>query len=384
MARGFITSVFLYFMSITMVYATGVVCSAHNDSRSDCNNEPGCRVIEAQNANNNFFCIPNCQDFDQTECKNYAGCALTDMGACDPSPANKYPLWETDHFEYYPCPSDYPSSKARNDSIDFCYKPCTSGSDAGTNECGVYQATEWNNVVSCFNTNTLTLIPSDDFHIEGDKCFLNARPCNLFSAKDESSNPINAALITGTAIWLPTEQKYQVSDTNNADNTCTYSVTGIQYADKHCTANITYTNNTQWVANASSELNFQTVNGYYCTSCINTYPTYYYYPSSNTDVDDCVNPGNNHSQVCLCKIVPRGYYLNGIWNYTSPIPSNRYTKCPVGQTTMNGTSPNYSGGGSINDCQYEDDTQVCDVAGCKSLNQILSGAAANAWTSMLP
>ncbi|MBR6363678.1 MAG: hypothetical protein IKS08_01155 [Alphaproteobacteria bacterium] len=342
-----------------------------------------------------------CSSFNNPEdsdgCINAEGCYWdgTDCLSCPAADANQgYYCPEGAHCNSTgdsptgrcTCPDDFPWSTVGNTSADNCYKPCSDNSDDGNapQNCGITKGNSTN--VSCKDEGYHITAgnPSADYHLEGsNECRLNARPCNLFSAKDESSNPINAALITGTAIWLPTEQKYQVSDTNNADNTCTYSVTGIQYADKHCTANITYTNNTQWVANASSELNFQTVNGYYCTSCINTYPTYYYYPSSNTDVDDCVNPGNNHSQVCLCKIVPRGYYLNGIWNYTSPISSNRYTKCPVGQTTMNGTSPNYSGGGSIDDCQYEDDTQVCDVAGCKSLNQILSGAAANTWTSML-
>lgn len=284
------------------------------------------------------------------------------------------------------CPNDFPRSTVGNTSADNCYKPCSNNSDVGNapQNCGITQGNSTN--VSCKDEDYHITAdnPSDYYHLENtDECRFNTRPCNLFSARDELNNIINdPTLITGTAIWSPTEQKYQVSDTNNADNTCTYSVNEIQYDDKHCKANVTYTNNTQYIQNASSELNFQTVNGYYCTRCINTPPTYYY-PSSNTDVDDCVNPGNNHYQVCLCNIVPRGYYLNSNWNYTSPIPSNRYTKCPVGQTTMNGTSPNYSGGGSIDDCQYEDDTQVCDAAGCKSLNQILSGADANTWTSML-
>lgn len=370
MARGFITSIFLYFMSITMVYATGVVCSNHNNSRSDCNNEPGCTVIEAQNANNNFFCDNNCSILSSDTCENYAGCTLNSMDTCGKnSSENKYPTWETDHFEYHDCPSDHPKSQVGNDSIDFCYKPCASGSDGGTDECGVYHATGWNNVVSCLVTNTDNLMPSDDFHTEGDKCFLNTRPCNLFSFTVQGISSPDPGNVSGNAIWNSDEEHYTTSG-------CTYADTVLNDT-LHCNQAVSY-HGGQTAINANATISYASGSGssYYCQSCENKE----YYPTTNkpNEYHSCGNNPSGTTKACSCIKIEVGYYnscSNG-WNNNMTL-NQCHSRCPIGQTT--------SGEGStdISDCQYEDATQVCDVAGCKSLNQILIGADANTWTSML-
>lgn len=377
MARGFITSVFLYFMSITMVYATGVVCSAHNDSRSDCNNEPGCHVIEAQNANNNFFCDNNCSELTTNTCENYAGCKLGLMGACIQNPLeNRYPTWETDHFEYHDCPPDHPKSQVGNDSIDFCYNPCADGSDDGTNECGVYRAEEWNNIVSCLVTNTDNLMPSDDFHIEdieGDKCFLNTRPCNLFPLSVQGITSPNPGNVSGNAIWSSDEERYTTSG-------CTYEDTTVLNDTLHCKQAVSY-HGGQTAINANATISYASGSGssYYCQSCENKE----YYPTTNkpNEYHSCGNNPSGTTKACSCIKIEVGYYnscSNG-WNNNMTL-NQCHSRCPIGQTT--------SGEGStdISACQYKDDTQICDGDGthCVTLNSVISGAAANTWTSMLP
>lgn len=188
----------LFLLLIALHDAMAVtVCSVDHpvsDGPAGCIADPGCQPVYYTNGG--FFrCIPNCFDNSlnsQDACENYAGCEWNiDGGGClffdgtTATPA-QYKTRIGDGIQTQDCPSDHPNITNIADSEEFCYKPCATGSDAGTSECGVYQATEWNNIVSCFNNNTHTLMPSDDFHIEGDKCFLNTRPCNLFSARNPS------------------------------------------------------------------------------------------------------------------------------------------------------------------------------------------------------
>jgi hypothetical protein len=175
--------------------------------------------------------------------------------------------------------------------------------------------------------------------------------------------------VSGNAIWNSDEEHYTTSG-------CTYADTVLNDT-LHCNQAVSY-HGGQTAINANATISYASGSGssYYCQSCENKE----YYPTTNkpNEYHSCGNNPSGTTKACSCIKIEVGYYnscFNG-WNNNMTL-NQCHSRCPIGQTT--------SGEGStdISDCQYEDDTQVCDVAGCKSLNQILSGAAANTWTSML-
>lgn len=341
MARGFLTSIFLYFMSITMVHATGIVCSDYNNSRSNCENAQNCTVITDQNNPNFFFCVPNCVALSNDTCANVAGCQFNDdTGTCDKSVANKYPEWENGLFKYYDCPYGY-KSQVGNDSIDFCYKPCANGSDADTINCGVYKYTAWSNRVSCLVENTDTLIPSNDFHVEGDKCYLNTRPCNNFTSN------LAEGTVTGNATW--NNNNYNTSNCeyskSESDNTLNCEKTVIYIGP----SNVSLATNTITYSPAS----------YYCTAC--TDATYYPTAGTTTEYPTCGNPESGHYKACSCVKIEKGYYNKNdtIWQNSMPITNVIIEPCPMGQTTASAGSDT---------CIYDSDTKICDSNGCTSLS----------------
>lgn len=287
------------------------------------------------------------------------------------------------------CPENFSSSTpGTSDSID-CYTPCyydaENPDDSGnsdnynnhTKNCGLtYGNYSYSNpAVSCINNEILTTWDTDEtYHIEvlgGNNygCYLNDRPCNLFSTEDHypEDNNLDKANNTGTAIWIDSNNGYDITNCRHISNKSD--------SDRNCmrrTFSKPYYMST--VSNAQGILVFNidnitdinTCERFFCTECLSNK----YYPRVTSNATCKAPDTGTEYKACKCDLIPQGHYnTTGIkWTFTTQVYSNpepnHYTKCPAGKTT---DTP----GGAVSEiaCHYGSETQICDNTGnCKNLS----------------
>lgn len=387
----------LFLLLITLHDAMAVtVCSVDypvSNGMAGCVADSGCQPV--YDTTGVFFrCIPNCFDNslnNQDACENYAGCEWNIYGnecrffdGTTVTPA-RYETRIGDGanatIQTQECPPNYPNITHIADSEEFCYKPCATGSDT-TTTCGFSNDIFGQyGFVSCVDASSQILIFADNYHAEGDSCYLNDRPCNLFNATDNNNSSISGndkQNISGNAVYDETNQTYDV-------DSCYYTKTIVSAnnnshnSNRWCNSENKYSVSNNTVANANTVLAFNNLNGYYCTACereSNTYPT-----DNTTGTQNCIAPASPYHKACKCIPIEAGQYGDcDPWSYTDPLSNCQVYDCPVGQTTGN------TGGTNINDCHYTNDTKICVGENCIYLNQMVSngtaiGGSPNQWRS---
>jgi hypothetical protein len=376
----------LFLLLITLHDAMAVtVCSVDypvSNGLAGCNADSGCQPVYDDTSGGEFLrCIPNCFDNSlnsQSACENYAGCEWNiDSGECrffdgtTVTPAQyKTRIGDGANatIQTQVCPPDYPNITNIADSKDFCYKPCATGSDNASTTCGFSNDIfGQSGFVSCVDASSQILIFTDDYHAEGDFCYLNDRPCNLFNANDDNGSSISdddKQNISGNAVYDETNHTYNVdscyytktirSDNNNSHN-----------SNRWCDSENKYSVSNNTDASANTVLAFNNLNGYYCTACereSNTYPT-----NNTTGTQHCIAPASPYHKACKCIPIEAGQYgYCSNWNYSVPLITCQVSDCPVGQTTGN------TGGTTINDCHYTNATKICVGTECISLQSMVS------------
>ena len=358
----------------------------------------------------------DCHEYDGNapRCRDVAGCYYsTNFGECWNCPSNSdiYSIGYycpqngmCDNGEQSPdgrclCPSPFNLSTLGNDDVENCYAPCyydaENPDDSGnsdnynnhTKNCGLtYGNYSYSNpAVSCINNEILTTWDTDEtYHIEvlgGNNygCYLNDRPCNLFSTEDHypEDNNLDKANNTGTAIWIDSNNGYDITNCRHISNKSD--------SDRNCmrrTFSKPYYMST--VSNAQGILVFNidnitdinTCERFFCTECLSNK----YYPRVTSNATCKAPDTGTEYKACKCDLIPQGHYnTTGIkWTFTTQVYSNpepnHYTKCPAGKTT---DTP----GGAVSEiaCHYGDDTQICDSAGCVNLSDL---GAPESWTDL--
>ncbi|MBQ7185361.1 MAG: hypothetical protein IJR92_00955, partial [Alphaproteobacteria bacterium] len=211
-------------------------------------------------------------------------------------------------------------------------------------------------------------ISQNQYHLEptsgtNQKCYSNTRNCNLFTTSGTVSG------VEGRALWDNSQRNWQVYITAQ-DYKCKKTETNKQIrtfnscGDVNCIATqVSSPTAGARVSTATTEIAYDYIDYYYCTSCIND-ENMARVPVVVSE-QNCIISGraycsSNNAKSCRCKPVPRGYYKSPSscsWdNDTDTLPSCT-EPCGPGQTTDGGAT-------SAADCHYTTQTRFCDAHGC--------------------
>ena len=298
-------------------------------------------------------------------CRNTAGCHLlaTDCNNC-----------AADHY----CPGSNNAqilcSDASNGTFNksdegaesevVCYKNIDCFASGGsTEQCRQYLR----GTISCPTLRNLHTDSNDG------NCYTNIRFCRLFGHENCDENQIS-----GNATWSSDH-----SGNRWNINSCNCGATDFEdNTDKFCHgqqggARPSATS----VPHANSIINYDTsTGGYYCTRCIHDNGNTKYY--ANTTFSDGIqcSPNTAQGRVCKCETTDeKGYWRQGECNTDTNWENNnqicKAIPCNPGKTT-NDVLP-ISENDSV--CNFGSETQLCDDAGCISLDG-LGGVSAPNWT----
>lgn len=309
-----------------------------------------------------------CSAYNQESdlCNVTAGCHY-DNGQCGQCPETKY--CPSDKTDPQPCPTtpSFPKSQLGATSINECYKDLECHKPDGEIElCKLY----YNDTIECNTIEETHLDPRTN------TCYANTRNCNVFGAENCASDQIS-----GIATYLSQGTGGSMGDVHHWDITdCVCNASDFEDTQERlCHGKSPAIPSEQTVQNVDSIINYNTSTGmYYCTRCIrDNGNTKYYANTTASDGTQC-SPDPDNGRVCKCETSNElGYYRSGTCNSETDWAQDgnnicQRVACSAGQTT-NTILPN-----SVNDCHFGGETNLCDDAGCISLDG-LGGVSAQNW-----
>jgi hypothetical protein len=213
------------------------------------------------------------------------------------------------------------------------------------------------------------------YHTEPDVnglCYANNLQCASFT----NNNCNSGSAISGQAEWYSSESEWDIMNcecgtapfTDNTEKFCIGVNSGVK-------------STVRWIDYVTDQINYNSpTGGYYCTRCIHDNGNTKYY--ANTTFSDGIqcSPNTAQGRVCKCETTDeKGYWRQGECNTDTNWENNnqicKAIPCNPGKTT-NDVLP-ISEDDSI--CNFGSGTQLCDDAGCISLDG-LGGVPAPNWT----